>query len=263
MTGIIDFHTHAFPDPVAARAIPALEAKGKVKARLDGTLASLLRSMDQAGIERSVICSIATRPEQYPAIRDWSLAIRSPRIEPLPSIHPADPDPAARVAEIAALGLRGIKLHPYYQDFVIDAEAMAPLYRALSDHGLLLVCHTGYDIGFSRDARAEPRRIAAVLEAFPALRFVATHLGAWDDWDEVERSLLGRPLLMELSFSLQFLSDERARRLLLGHPAHCLLFGSDSPWESQADALSRLRRLGLGSATEEAILGGNARRLLR
>jgi len=33
---IIDFHAHAFPDHLAGRAIPALEAEGNVKARLDG-----------------------------------------------------------------------------------------------------------------------------------------------------------------------------------------------------------------------------------
>jgi len=63
MSGIIDFHTHAFPDELAARAIPFLEEEGNVKAWLDGTAADLLRSMDRAGIERSVICSIATRPQ--------------------------------------------------------------------------------------------------------------------------------------------------------------------------------------------------------
>ena len=39
------------------------EAPG-IKAYLDGTIADLLRSMDKAGIEKSVVCCIATRPEQ-------------------------------------------------------------------------------------------------------------------------------------------------------------------------------------------------------
>ncbi|NOQ45429.1 MAG: hypothetical protein GQ559_01950 [Desulfobulbaceae bacterium] len=52
MAGYIDFHTHAFPDTVAAMAIPALERKGNVKAYRDGTVDGLLFSMDQADIER-------------------------------------------------------------------------------------------------------------------------------------------------------------------------------------------------------------------
>ena len=56
---IIDFHTHAFPENVAARAIPALEKAGHVQAYTDGTSAGLLASMSRAGIDKSVICSIA------------------------------------------------------------------------------------------------------------------------------------------------------------------------------------------------------------
>jgi len=263
MSGIIDFHTHAFPDPVAARAIPALEAKGNVRARLDGTVAALLTSMDQAGIERSVICSIATRPEQYAAIRDWSQQIRSSRIEPLLSVHPADPGLCAHLAEIAALGFRGIKVHPYYQDFVLDEERLAPLYRALIAQNLFVVCHTGYDIGFPRDDRAAPRRIAALIRRFPDLRFIATHLGAWDDWVEVRRHLLGRHLLMDMSFSLAYLPATQARALLQGHSPELLLFGSDSPWDDQHEAVERLRALGLDQGLERRILHTNALRLLQ
>ena len=35
--GFIDFHTHAFPDDVARRAIPALEAEANWKAVAGGT----------------------------------------------------------------------------------------------------------------------------------------------------------------------------------------------------------------------------------
>ena len=58
MADIIDFHTHAFPDRIAASAIPALERAGKIQARLNGTVDDLLGSMDQCGINASVLCSI-------------------------------------------------------------------------------------------------------------------------------------------------------------------------------------------------------------
>ena len=40
------------------------------------------------------------------------------------------------------------------------------------------------------------------------------------------------------------------------------MFGTDSPWDDQAKALDRLRRLPLEPWELEAILGGNAQRLL-
>ena len=72
MRGIIDFHAHAFPDKVAADAIPYLEEEGDVKAIHDGRVASLLNLMDRDGVEKSVICSIATKPSHL-----WGLGTGS------------------------------------------------------------------------------------------------------------------------------------------------------------------------------------------
>ena len=107
---IIDFHTHAFPDAVAAKAIPALAKEGNVKAHTEGTAESLLASMDRAGIHTSVICSIATRPAQFEPILAWSKSIQSPRLVPLPSIHPADTDAAAKVFQLKSEGFSGVKI---------------------------------------------------------------------------------------------------------------------------------------------------------
>ncbi len=59
---IIDFHTHIFPDKLAAAAIPKLEKAGGITAHTNGTRQGLLDSMAQAGVDKSVVCTIATRP---------------------------------------------------------------------------------------------------------------------------------------------------------------------------------------------------------
>jgi predicted TIM-barrel fold metal-dependent hydrolase len=259
---ILDFHVHAFPDALAERAIPALEAEGGVKARLDGKVSSLLRSMDEAGIDRAVVCSIATKPEQFRAVLEWSRSIASPRLIPFPSIHPRDPDIAGKARAVKEAGLLGVKLHPYYQDFDLDAETMFPLYREMEALGLVLVSHTGFDFAFERIRRGDPARILKVLEAFPSLKFVATHLGAWEDWDEVRKHLIGKPVWMEISMSLEFLGRDRAREMLLAHPEDRVLFGTDSPWTDQRETLALARALDLGPEREALLLGGNARRLL-
>lgn len=258
----IDFHTHIFPDSLAHRTIPALEQKGNVQAASDGTLTGLLLSMDRAGVEASVVCSIATRPSQFEAIFAWSREIRSERIVPLPSVHPADPDWLNQLGRVASAGFVGVKLHPYYQEFTLDEERMLPLYAEAARLGLVIVMHTGFDIGYPPEPIASPARIARVVAAFPSLKFIATHCGAWKQWDEVEELLLGRPVYMDISFSFDFMGEERVRRFLTRHPAEYLLFGSDSPWADQAEAIAAVRRLGLAREREELILGGNARRLL-
>ena len=259
---IIDFHAHAFPDPLAARAISQLEHGGGVKAFLDGRVSSLLASMDGAGVATSVICSIATKPEQFEPILKWSKQIASQRIVPLPSIHPRDPDPVGQARRVAEAGLLGIKLHPYYQEFNLDDEALFPLYRVLDELGLLVVFHTGFDFAFSRDRKGDPVRIRRILERVPTLRLVTTHMGAWDDWDEVEEHLIGQPISMDVSLSLDLLGRERARDMILAHPADRVLFGTDSPWASQAGTLEAVRALDLGEEREQAILWKNARALL-
>lgn len=259
---IVDFHAHAFPDALAARAISHLEHGGGVKAFLDGRVASLLASMDAAGIDSSVICSIATKPEQFEPILTWSTQIASSRIVPLASIHPKSADAAGQAERVAEAGLPGIKLHPYYQDFDLDDEALLPLYRAADRLGLIVLCHTGFDFAFPRDRKADPVRIRRVLDRVPTLKLITSHMGAWDDWDEVERHLVGQPITMDVSLSLELLGRERARAMILGHPVDRVLFGTDSPWASQAQTLQTVRELGLGAEREAAVLGGNARALL-
>ena len=260
---VIDIHTHAFPDHLAARAMAQLQSQTDVvTAALDGTIGGLLRSMDGAGIDASVVASIATRPEQFEPILHWSAAIRSSRIVPFPSVHPAAPEAAEQVRRIAAEGFRGIKLHPYYQQFTVDEPRLEPVYTALAECGLVLLLHCGFDISFPRDRVADPVRLRGVVERFPKLRLIAAHLGAWCDWDEVERHLLDQPVYFDTSCSFEFMDRAQAERILRRHPADRLLFGSDSPWVDQQRTIEDLRAFGLGREVEAQVLGDNAAALL-
>ncbi|MCL2790215.1 MAG: amidohydrolase [Desulfobulbus sp.] len=262
MTSVIDIHTHAFPDNIAHQAIPFLEKKGGIKAYLDGTITDLLKSMDRNGVERSVLCSIATRPEQFGPILEWSKEIRSDRIEPFPSLHPADPDLLPHLETIHAEGFKGVKMHSYYQDYFFDDERLFPLYERMSELGMILVIHAGYDIAFLSVRRADPQRIVDVCRQFPGLKLIATHLGGWGEWDDVRDLLAGKPIYMELSFAFEFLAQQRIKEILLAHPPEYLLFGTDSPWTDQGATLGMLAKLGLPDALFEQIVSVNARRLL-
>ncbi len=259
----IDFHTHAFPDALAARAMKALleEAPG-IQAYLDGTIADLLRSMDRAGIETSVVCCIATKPEQFEPILRWCGEIRSDRLIPFPSVHPADPACPDHIRRVQAEGFLGLKLHPFYQDFYAGEDRMLPFYEEVVRRDLLLVMHTGYDIAFPRIRRADPQKLLGVAQAFPALKLVTTHFGAWQQWDEVQRYLLSRPIYMEMSFALEELGPQRARAMILDHPDGHLLFGTDSPWTDQVKTLALLENLRLPQKKLQQILADNALLLL-
>jgi uncharacterized protein len=262
MKKIIDFHTHAFPDNLAEKAVPLLEEEGGIKAKLDGKISSLISSMKKWRIEKSVICSIATKPSQFEAILKWSKEVRSENIIPFPSVHPDDPCVVERIAEIKKEKFKGIKMHPYYQDFNLDEDRLMKIYEKIEEENLILTLHTGFDFAFPRIKKADPEKILKVVKKFPALKLVTTHLGAWEEWDEVEEFIMGKEIYMGISFSLEFLSPQKAKNIILNHPQGYVLFGTDSPWTDQGETLKRFLSLSLEPAREEAILCQNAITLL-
>jgi predicted TIM-barrel fold metal-dependent hydrolase len=239
-----------------------LEGEGDIKAHLDGRVSSLLQSMDKNGIDKSIVCSIATKPSQFEPIIEWSKKIRSDRIIPFPSIHPEDTQALDHLSEIKGEGFTGVKFHPYYQDFSIDEERMFPVYEKVLKDNLMIVMHTGFDFAFERMRIADPVKILKVYDEFPGIKLVTTHLGAWDDWNEVEKHLIGKNIYMEISFSLEFLEKEKAKSLIQSHPKEYIFFGTDSPWTDQGNTLSLLKKLELGHELESQILHNNALKLI-
>ena len=69
---VIDFHTHIFPDKIAAKTIAHLEEVGNIKAATDGTLNGLLASMERCGVDMSVILPVATKPSQFESIQNFA-----------------------------------------------------------------------------------------------------------------------------------------------------------------------------------------------
>ncbi len=261
MQKIIDFHTHAFPDALARRAMTRLLSEtDQVQSFLDGKLSSLLTSMDASGIETSVLCSIATKPSHFDPVFQWSCQISSERIVPLASVHPQDPAGVEHVHQIAEAGLKGVKMHPYYQNFYMDDPKLDPLYEAIQDEGLLLTMHTGY--AFEWIDRASPAQILTVIKKFPDLKLMTTHLGAWQQWDAVEELLIGKPIYMDTSFAVKYLNQKQLTRMLLAHPEDYILFGTDSPWTDQAVEIEAFAKLGLPETLLDKIFYRNARALL-
>lgn len=259
---IIDVHCHAFPDSLAPKAMKTLCAEADVTAFTDGTLAGLLASMDRSGIEKAVVASIATKETQYSPILEWSLSIASERIIPFASIYPQSANVMDKISQIRKAGLKGIKMHPYYQNFYIDSNEIMPIYKKIADEGLVLLMHCGFDIAFERVRRADPLRIAKVIEAVPGLKMIAAHMGAWEDWQEVEKHLLGKDIYFDTSFAFDLMEKKRLKRILAEHNPEYILYGSDSPWTDQEEAIRKIHQEVVGNELKEKILFTNANKLL-
>ncbi len=269
---VIDFHTHVFPDEIAAGVVETLRSRTRerVDPAGDGTMAQLMTQMNAAGIDRAVLCPIATKPEQFDAILHFAQAIRhglcgaqaQRMLIPFASVHPAAPERFRQLEQIAACGIRGIKLHPYYQKFSLDSAATIDLLRCCRDLNLAVLCHCGRDIGFPDSDCCTPAKVADLCEKADGIQFIAAHLGGWRMWHEALRHLVGRAVWLDTSVLEADLHTEAVQELLHRHPAERLLLASDWPWCPLDKAAGAVRALNRSEQEKALILGGNAERLL-
>ena len=259
---IIDFHTHFYPEKIRARAMASVN--GKFVPATDGGRAALVRSMEANGIDLSVGLPLVNTPRNARGVNAWAVMENHGPIRMLGSLHPEDPDWRESLDFIVDHGLPGIKLHPEYQLFMFSDERFFPIWEACEKAGLFLLTHAGFDINFPAPFKTDPEKLAAFHHRFPGLELVLAHLGSMSMWDDVEKYLVGLPVWFDTAMlDEHWIDPAQLLRIIRNHGADRILFGTDSPWMDQANPLALLRSLPLAPAELDAILGGNAARLLR
>jgi hypothetical protein len=259
---IIDFHTHCFADNIAINAVAMLEKQGGIEAVDGGTAGALRSHMRACGVDVSVVLPVATKPSQVCTINRWAKAQQDDRLVFFGAAHPDDPDFEATVKSLKADGFRGVKFHPDYQRFYADEKRMMPLYEQLRDAGLIVVLHSGIDIGFPSPVYCTPLMVRRVLDNVPGITLVAAHMGAHALWRDVEEVLIGRPVYLDTSYSFYLLGNEGMERMIKKHGAEYVLFGTDYPWRSPREEIQNIRSLSLPASDIEKILCANALSLL-
>ena len=155
-------------------------------------------------------------------------------------------------------GLRGIKIHPDFQKFKVDAEEMDAIYDEMAELKLILLLHAG-------DARFDfsgPKRIAHLLEKHPDLTVVAAHFGGYTEWGKSQEYLVGKNCYFDTSSTLWKLDYKTALEMIRAHGADKFLFGSDYPMWKHDDEFERFNKLELTEQEKELILYKNAANLL-
>lgn len=277
---IVDFHTHTFPDAIAAQTLDKLKSVSHTMPFTDGTLYGLCRSMDRAGIGRSVVLPVATTTRQVTRINDSAAAVNAAQgsVVSFGCMHPHFEDWEEELDRVVRLGLKGIKLHPVYQDVDIDDPRYIRILKTCARLGLVVVTHAGIDVGLPNKIRCSPLMLRRALDRVGPVRLVLAHMGGWRNWGDVAGLLADTGAYLDTSFSLGsmtpngdghyapedlvLLRDEEFMQLLDAFGPQRVLFGTDSPWGGQEESLADLERLPLSQRDRQAILGQNACALL-
>lgn len=261
---MIDFHTHCFPEKIAQRAISGLEYNsGGVIPNTEGTLNSLLKKMDSDGVDISVVLHIATNARQQHSVNDFAASIQNDRIISFGSVYPDAPDVFEELERIKELGLLGVKLHPEFQNFYVDDAKMKPIYKKISELGLITLFHAGMDVGYRPPYHCTPERLERALSWFSS-PVVAAHLGGLDESQEVIKRLCGKEnLYLDTAYSYGIVAKPVLSDIIEAHGVDKILFGSDCPWHRPDWEKKMIDSLELTNDDKEKIYYKNAKKLLK
>ncbi len=293
---IIDAHTHAFPPRVIERreellaTEPAFAEIYTDPAATMATAEELLASMDEAGVDRSVVCNFAWRSEVLieatnDYLIEWGQRSRG-KLLPFVSVY-FPPDAGAhgraemedapagarrgvreRIRDLAAAGARGIgELRPETTGYDLgDSDEADLLAWAAAAFDLPVLVHATEPVGhhYAGKQGGPIDAIAAFARSAAGVNVIAAHWGG------------GLPfftLMPEIRDALANVYFDTAASHLLYDPAvyrrvidlagvERILWASDYPLTSQQKALKRTREADLADDELAAILGGNTARLL-
>ncbi len=259
---IIDAHCHIYPEKIAAKAAQSVGKFYDEAPACTGTLEELLRLNEAAGIDRTVVQSVATAPKQVASINAFIAAEvekSNGRLIGFGTMHPESTDPEGDFAHLLELGLKGIKMHPDIQGFCLDDPRCMKIYALCCDAGIPILLHTGdYRYDYSN-----PNRLIPVMREYPSVTFIGAHLGGWSVWEQASEQLVEIPnLLVDCSSTLSYIPTETAKAIIRRYGAQRVLFGTDFPLHSPIDEMRRFEALGLEEWETKAILCDNVKRLL-
>ena len=275
----IDFHVHLptpdWLDGSMAGYVEAAEAyfRSPVERQSLPELAEMYRQLETMAVLLAWDAETATGRPRVPNETVAAACRAHPDVfTGLGSVNPHKGEAAvAEVANIAALGLRGVKFHPSLQAFAPDDEAYWPVFAACERHGLLALFHTGTSgIGARQPGGqgvrldyARPIRLDAVAAAHPGLTVVAAHFGWPWHMELVAMALHKTNVYIDISGWAPRRIPPELIGEIRGRLSGQFVWGSDFPFLAPRRCLAELEHLGLPDDVLGRVLHENAAPILR
>lgn len=276
---IIDFHTHIFSPRIKKKRDEYIESdpcfatlysdKKAVLADAD----DLIRNMDKEGIDMSVVLNIGWATHDLCVeTNDYimeSVAKYPGRLVGFGAVQPRAFQSAWREMERCAEGgLKGIgELRPDIQllDFH-DTEVMEPFFEAVNRLDLIVLTHSSEPVGhlYQGKGAVTPELLYSLVVQYPETKIVCAHWGGglpfYALMPEVGQAL--KNVWFDTAASPYLYKPDIYKKVIGMVGEEKVLFGSDYPLLSQKRVADEITSLSLEYETEEALLSGNARRLL-
>ena len=259
---IIDFHTHIFPDKIAGRTLDYLSDIFGASPFADGTHTGLCDSMKKAGVDVSVSLPAVTKVSQVESINRFASAFTEGAVISFGGIHPECENYKEILKEIKNLGLKGIKLHPDYQDTYFNDIRYKRIISYATELGLIISVHAGQDPKCPDNIHCTPAMAEEVLNEVEPEKLVLAHMGGNELWSEVEERLVGRNVYFDTGVILDRMPQEQFLRMVREHGADRIVFGTDSPWADQKKFVEILKEMPLEEEERNQIFAGTAVELL-
>ncbi len=276
---IIDFHTHVFPPQIKKNRNKYIDSDpcfAILYSRKDAKLATadeLIASMDEAGIDISVIVNIGwTTHELCVETNDYileSVARYPHRLIGFCSVQPNSYESAiAEVERCAQGGIKGVgEMRPDMQLFDLsDKEVMEPLIKVVKKYELVLLTHASEPVGHEYPGKGSvtPDMLYPFITSFPDLTIVCAHWGGglpfYALMPEVKQAMSN--VFFDTAASPFLYSPQVYNQVIQLVGADKILFGSDYPLLAQSRLLNEIKSLDLPEPAKNLILSGNAQRLL-
>jgi uncharacterized protein len=242
---IVDCHTHFVSE---------------LYGHLGGNVRPLVESMDVHGIDHAVVFTLDGFFEESRPHNDKLaefVATHPGRLTGFASVHPRRADAADEVRRaVTELGMKGVKFHPWLQGFSPVETFMNPIAETCVELGVPMIFHDG------TPPYTTPLQIALLAERYPDLTVILGHSGLLDFWPE---ALTAARRNENVWLCLCGPPTAALQKLVDAVPHERIVFGSDIGFGRDYQARHRIeqvRVLDLSGESCDAILGGNAARLL-
>jgi predicted TIM-barrel fold metal-dependent hydrolase len=258
---IVDCHMHVWPDHIAD-AMQSQRPSG-MPLRFDGKLSGLLRTMDEAGIDKGLALGVGIKASVVARTNEFIGTVPRDRLVPMGTVHP-ELSVDENISSLKDNGIVGVKLHPLFQSLSLADPRVRDICAALAEAGMPVISHVGAGGDADANDRGAPAALRALADGLPTLNLIACHYGGYHRLDAAEEHVVGSRVTLETSWppTLAELDEERLVALIRRHGADRVVFGSDWPMADPAAEIAAIRNLGLTEDEVDGILGGNVTRLL-